>query len=326
MESLSLLKGVREVAGLACPAEPITAAQRAFDDARARTPEYASLPAARQIAAELNLPWREVLALAHDSTARQNHLLGLAGRDALPADSVTNDRITFALRLVAGRLCATTLTTGAYEEERAVLLAEDRRDWLHGRRLRLPSAAAIRLAADGWDAALALAGLEIDKRSPQAIKQTILSRLDVMDRFHAYYGEQPTQKALLGFARGNKLPMSAEDGRAWSETVEAWRQRRRERGLPEPRVAARKGGRGVMAPDYSADVGAARPDEQPHRGKWRDEAACVAWVARYLASLPARGRSTQDGYRRWASQHPGAPSPSRFDQHGGWEAVRSAAV
>jgi hypothetical protein len=284
------------------------------------------LPVARQIAAELEQPWREVLALAHDSTSRQNQLLGLTGRDALPADSVTDERVVYALRLVAGRLRTATLTTGAYEEERAVLLAEDRRDWLHGRRLRLPSAAAIRLAAGGWEAALTLAELETDTRPRQAIKETILSRLDVIDRFYAHYGEQPTKRALEAFARGNGIPMSDENKRPWSGTVESWRQRRREHGLPEPRGAERRGGRGVRAPDYSADVGAARPGEQPHRGKWRDEAACVAWVARYLASLPARARSTQDGYRRWASQHPGAPSPSRFDQHGGWEAVRSAAV
>ncbi len=152
----------------------------------------------------------------------------------------------------------------------------------------------------------------------------ILSRLDVMDRFYDHYGEQPTKRALEAFARGNSIPMSDEGKRPWSETVAEWRQRRRERGLPDPRVTQRKGGRGVKAPDYSADVGAAQAGEQSHRGKWSDESACVEWVARYLASLPPHERSTQDGYRRWASQHPGATSPSRFAQHGGWEAVRSA--
>jgi hypothetical protein len=250
----------------------------------------------------------------------------LAGRDALPTDSVTDERVAFALRLVAGRLGVATLTTGAYEAERLVLLAEDRHDWLHGRRLRLPSAAAIRLAAGGWDGALALAELATDARPPQAIKQTIISRLDVMDRFHDYYAEQPTQRALLAFARGNGIPMSDENKRPWSETVAEWRQRRRECGLPEPRAAQRRGGRGMKAPDYSADVGAARPGENPHRGKWRDEAACVAWVARYLASLPAGERSTRAGYGRWASQRPGAPSASRLAQHGGWDTVRLAAL
>jgi hypothetical protein len=215
---------------------------------------------------------------------------------------------------------------GAYDAERDALLAADARDWLHGRRLRLPDAEAIRLATDGWDAALTLAGLETGARPPQAIRQTILSRLDVMDRFHSYYGEQPTKRALEAFARGNRIPMSDENKRPWSETVKLWRHRRRERGLPEPRVAGRRGGRGVRAPDYSADVGAVSPGERPHRGKWGDEAACVAWVARYLAGLPTRERSTQDGYRRWANQHPGAPSPSRLAQHGGWETVRREAL
>jgi hypothetical protein len=326
VEPLLILKGVRELAAPASPAAPTATTQRVFDAARVRSAGEANLPAARQIAAELRMPWRDVLALAHEAEARQAHALGLRGREWMPEGWLTATRIAFALRLVAGRLGAVTLTTGAYEAERLALLAEDRRDWLHGRRLRLPGAAAIRLAAGGWDAALTLAELATDARPPRAIKQTILSRLDVMDRFHDHYGEQPTQRALLAFARGNGIPMSDENKRPWSETVESWRQRRRERGLPEPRLAERKGGRGAKAPDYSTNVGAARPGEQPHRGKWRDEAACVAWVARYLASLPARTRSTQDGYRRWANQHPGAPSPSRLAQHGGWEAMRRAAA
>jgi hypothetical protein len=317
---------VLEVAALADPGEPTAAAQRAFDAARARSTAHGGLPAARQIAAELKLPWRRVLALAHEPDARQAHLLGLHSRDWAPQGWLTATRATYALRLAAGRRGEGTLTMDAYEAERSALLAEDRRDYLHGRRLRLPSADAIRLAAGGWDAALALAELPTTQRTPRTIKQPIASRLDVMDRFHDHYAEQPTQRALLAFARGNGIPMSNENKRPWSETVAEWQQSRHERGLPEPRDAKRRGGRGAKAPDYGANVGAARPGEQPHRGKWRDEAACAAWVARYLASLPAGERSTQDGYRRWASRHPGAPSPSRLAQHGGWEAVRRAAA
>jgi hypothetical protein len=313
---------VREVAAEANPAEPASVSQRAFDAAAeavrsggARSAARCGLPAARQIAAELKLPWRRVLALAHEPDARQAHLLSLHGREWAPQGWLTAERAAYALRLVAGRRGSGTLTMGAYEAERAALLAGDRRDWLHGRRLRIPSADAIRLAGGGWDAALTLAELPTDERPPQAIRQTIASCLDVMERFHDH-----------AFARGNRIPMSDERGRPWSETVAEWRQRRRERGLPEPHAPRRRGGRGARAPDYSADVGAARPGEQPHRGKWRDEAACIAWVARYLASLPEGERSTQDSYRRWANAQPGAPSPSRLAQHGGWEAMRRAAV
>ncbi len=337
-EALTLLRGVREVAVLAKPDTPAATSQRAFDAAARRAGSMSGidlgrLPAARQIAAELGLPWRDVVALAHEPSARQAHALGLRCREWMPKGWLTAERVRFALRLVAGRRGAVTLTMGAYDAERDALLAQDCRDWLHGRRLRLPDAEAIRLAAGGWDVALALAGLEAGARPSREIRQLILSRLDVMDRFYDYYGEQPAKHALEAFARGNHIPMSAENKRPWSETIKAWRRRRRERGLPEPtptgsggRAAARKRGRGAKAPDYSANVGAARTGEQPHRGKWSDADACAAWVARYLASLPKRARSTQDGYRRWASEHPGAPGPSRFAQHGGWEAIRREAV
>lgn len=328
-EALALLRAVREVAALARPDEPASVTQRAFDDAR----QYAdlicggrSLPQARQIAHELGLSWRDVIALAHEPNERQAHGLGLYGREWMSRGWLTPERIVFALRLVAGRRRATTLTMGVYDAERDVLLAADARDWLHGRRLRLPDAEAIMGAAGGWDAALGLAGLEVGARPAQRIRQVIVSRLDAMDRFHDHYGEQPTKRALEVFASGNGIPLSAENKRLWSETIAEWRQRRRERSLPQPRTSERKGGRGVKAPDYSKDVGAALPGERPHRGKWSDEEACVAWVARYLATLGPRGRSTRDGYQRWASQYPGAPSASRFAQQGGWEAVRRNAI
>lgn len=330
MEALAVLHSVREVAALAKPDQPTAASQRAFDATaqrlRTSSVDRGRLPAARQIAAELRLPWRDVLALAHEPDERQAHAVGLRCREWMPRGWLTTERIRFALRLVAGRCGVATLTMGAYDAEHDALLAEDGRDWLHGRRLRLPDAEAIRLATDGWDAALRLAGLEAGARPPREVRQVILSRLDVMDRFHDHYGEQPTKRALEAFARGNHVPMSDENKRPWSETVKEWRQRRRERGLPEPRATTRRGGRGVKAPDYSANVSAARPGEQPHRGKWADAEACSEWVGRYLATLGPNKRSTQDGYRRWASQHPGAPSPSRFAQHGGWEAMRRAAA
>jgi hypothetical protein len=146
-----------------------------------------------------------------------------------------------------------------------------------------------------------------------------------MERFYDEYGERPTVTALNDFARGNKLPMSNESGRSWSDALKGWETQRRERGLPELVVVKRNGGRGRKAPDYSRDVGAARPGEQPYRGKWGDEDACVAWVARYLASLGPRERSTQRSYKDWARTQPGAPSASAFGQHGGWETLRRRA-
>ena len=62
-------------------------------------------------------------------------------------------------------------------------------------------------------------------------------------------------------------------------------------------------------PDYSRDVGAARPGERrlgEHRlSKWSRE-DCIASVARYLEDA-AGSRSTLRGYSRWAAKQESAP-------------------
>ena len=322
-EPLRLLREVGEVAARANPTEPQTVSQRAFDRARASSAEHAHLPAARQIAKEIGLPWPEVLAVAHAPEGKRSSLLDLKTREWTPPGGFTNERIRYALRLIAGRLGVDALTKIAYDEERAVILNEDARDWLHGRRPRFPSARAIRKAARSWRAALRVAGLG-DAPRKRAIHQVIVSRADVMDRFYDRYGEQPSESALRGFARGNKIPMSREHGRKYSETVAEWRQRRRDSGESEPRVVDRRG-TGEGRPDFTADVGAAKPGEHPYLGKWGDESLCVEWVAYYIASLPKGRKATAEAYEAWAQRNPGAPKRDSFAQHKGWSAVRRKA-
>ena len=307
---------------LANATEPHAVSQRAFDRARASSADHAGLPAARQIAKELGLSWPEVLAVAHAPEGKRNYLLNVKTRENAPIGWLTSARIRYALRLVAGRLGVDSLTTIAYDVERDVLLNEDARDWLHGRRLRIPSAGAIGLAAHGWGAALRIAGLSEHVRRKPAIHQVIVSRVDVMDRFYDHYGEQPSEPALKDFARGNKIPVSGEGGRAYSEAVAEWRQRRRDSGEPEPRRIDRRG-TGEKAPDFSADVGAAKPGEYLYLGKWENEDLCVEWVAYYLANLPSKRRATARDYAAWAQRNPGAPTTDIFSsKHKGWNAVR----
>jgi hypothetical protein len=308
------------------PAARQAVSQRAFDRARASSTDHADLPAARQIARELGLSWSEVLAVAHAQENERGKVLDLKMRGNAPKGWLTSARIKYTLLLVAGRLGVDTLTMIAYDEERAALLNEDVRDWLHGRRLRIPSAMAVSTAAHGWDAALRVAGL--GKRTPRkrTIHQAIASRVEVMDRFYDHYGEQPSEAALRDFARGNRIPMSGDGGRKWPETVAEWCQRRRERGEPEPRVADysnRRDARGrlLKAPDFSANVGAAKPDEYPYCGKWEDESLRVEWVAYYLASLPAGTKATGRGYDAWVERNPGAPRRKYLGKYEGWSAV-----
>jgi hypothetical protein len=329
-----LLRGVREVAAKTSPGQPHNVSERAFDSARATSDEYSDLPAARQIARELGIPWAEVLILAHAPTNEQSKKLARKAQEPMPKDWLTPARIKYALRLIAERLGVDTLSRLAYDAERDMLQAADEADWMHGRRLHLPSASTLSRAAGGWDAALHIAGLEAYVPPRPTVHQVVVSQLEVMDRFYDHYGEQPTHKALRDFARGNKIPMSGEGGRKWSEAVAEWRQSRIDRGLGQPRVVGRRGrrdaqGRPITPPDFGQDVGAAKPGEFLYQGKWHDEELCVGWLARYLATVPTRrttrfagsGGPTARTYEAWAAQTPGAPMPKFFIQHGGWSAV-----
>jgi hypothetical protein len=318
-----LLREVREVAAFANPTEPQAVSQRAFDRVRASSVAHADLPAARQIARELKLKWPEVLAVAHaPENKRANLLANKNNRDHAPHGWLTDARIRYALQLVAGRLGVDALSRTAYSEERDVLLNEDARDWLHGRRLRLPDATAMVSARGDWPALLRIAGLKEYSPQKPAIPQVIVSRVEVMDRFYDHYEEQPSFYALNEFARGNKIPMSQEGGRKYSEAVAEWRQGRHDRGLPEPRVVEYKGQ--VKRPRFSADMGAAKPGEHLYRGKWGDEGLCVAWVAYYL-SLHKGKKTTSRTYEEWVRHNSGSPVPYKFRRHGGWNVVRRKA-
>src|SRR5271165_1406439 len=97
-----LLRGVREVAALARPDEPGCVSQRAFDAAREHSSAHVSLPRAKRIAERLGLPWREVVAVAHEPEARQNQLLAVKARGRAQ-DWLMLEHVAAALRVVAGR-------------------------------------------------------------------------------------------------------------------------------------------------------------------------------------------------------------------------------
>jgi hypothetical protein len=97
---------------------------------------------------------------------------------------------------------------------------------------------------------------------------------------------------------------------------------RRARGALAPSAAPL---RGSTAPDFSRDVGAARPGERRGRKRWDDRDEVVDWMTRYLAQLGPRERSSQRGYDRWVATQDGAPWSSVLDGFGGFDAIRRAA-
>jgi hypothetical protein len=334
VESLQLLQSVREVTLAANPSEPTAVSQRAFDAARTNahgeSGNDASLPVARNIAKTLRLPWHEVVAVAHEPEDVQNHRL--SQKQTVPyQDWLTHEYVGSVLKLAAHRLGTNTLTPDRYRAVAASLAAADDKRWLHGRQILVPSddqiiAACGGSAAGGWDRALALAGL---KPRPglgdQGLSRKAPPITDVMERFYDAHGVQPSARTLKAFARANGIPYAREEHKKWSEWLVDWKQSRRARGLPEPRVVEHVGGRGVKAPDYTANVGAARPGER-RLNQWTEE-ACVVSVQRYLAQLPSGKRSSKRGYDDWAKrQNPRAPASSNFDPRGGWESIRRRAI
>lgn len=320
MEALQLLRGVRELSLLVDTAAPEAVSQRAFDAERERRPKPAALPPARRITEQLRLSWRDVLTIAHEPEERHAQLLGAKTRTT-PADWITAEHVRTALQLVAARLDVDSLTAREYRVERAQLLAADRARWRYGRWLLLPDDEQIIGTAGSWDAALSDAGLKTTAQRRPAREQSASKLADLMERFYDHYGVQPSLRNLRAFALGNGIPypMRTQPFRA---AVAEWVASRRERSLPEPRVVTRVGGRGHKAPDYSADVGAARPGER-RLAKWT-RADCAAAVARYLAQLPTGERSTERGYTDWAATQPRGTTPAMNTilEHGGWEAVR----
>jgi hypothetical protein len=321
-EPLVMLRGVREVAALASANEPKCVSQRAFDAAREPSAAHAALPAARQIARELGLPWRAVLAVAHEPEARQNQLLAVKARER-PQDWLAAEHVVAVLQLVACRLGADSVTTGEYRVERGKLVADDRGRPRNGHWLLLPDDEQIIACAGSWDAALRLAGLRVTReRSARRERSGAPALVDLLERFHAEHGFRPSARDLRAFARGNGVPYPSERTQRFGAAVAEWMASRCARGLPEPRAVKRVGGRGNKAPDYSRDVSAARPGEH-RRGKWT-RASCAAAVARYLVQLRRGERSTERGYADWAAAQPlgDTPAIATIQAFGGWEAVR----
>ena len=228
---------------------------------------------------------------------------------------LTPEHCDFVLALVARRLRVDTLAPPQYRAERDAMLA--------GRsgaaELRLPTDVQIAAASGTWDRALAHAGLRA--RSRRGTRNSgPASIIDVLDRCYEHHGAEPTIADLEQFARANGIPFPRKD-RPYSDLVNEWKQTRRDQGLAVPDGPPPTSQR----PDYTVDVGAARPGERRARKRWDDTDEIINWVSRYLTELKPRQRASQRGYDQWARNQEGAPWSAVIGRHGGWAAVRDAA-
>ncbi|HUN79782.1 MAG TPA: hypothetical protein VMU32_12720 [Solirubrobacteraceae bacterium] len=190
---LALLDAVYEVAAIANPTDPLRTSQRAFDDARARSLFHPDLPRAKRIAERLGMPWRDVLTVARVHDDERGRLLAAKTGRTRPAKWVTPENAASALAIIARRLNTNSLTQGQYRRERENMLADDAKRWMHGRQLRVPSAAQIVDALGSWDAALSAAGLQATpadrKHGPRWTQGTCV---EAVARYLTQAGKHPT--------------------------------------------------------------------------------------------------------------------------------------
>lgn len=319
MEQFLLIQGVQHVSEIASPLDPRRVSQRAFDVACAYS-DFPDLPAARNIARSLGLAWADVLALAHEPESGLAQRLGRKQMHDIE-DYLSAEHVAYVVRLVALRLGKRILSLSDYSTERAAMLRRDRVRWLHGGQLILPNEAQVITVMGSWEQALASAGLtapQVERGDSSKMHAPTIP--DLLERFHAHHGVQPTIRDLRTFAHANGIPFPNMSAVRFNDAVAEWKARRAAQGLPSPLAPPPPSERA----DYTRDVGAARPGEK-RRETAHPLEACVEWMRRYLEGLPASARSTRRSYRDWARQH-GAPAPKLLDtKHGGFSHVRSLA-
>jgi len=321
MEQLLLLQGVCEVSKLAYPSAPRAVSQRSFDEARAAS-SNPHLPAARNIASSLGMPWADVLHLAHEPERVHAHRLGRK-QTGEGQGWLTGEYVAFVLHLMVRRLGKDTLSLRDYSLERERMIRADRARFIHGGQLVLPNEEQIITHVGSWEAALHLAGMAASHRAlgdARPGRGRVPTLTDLLERFYKHYEAQPAAEDLRSFARGNGIPYPNERGVRFGEAVGAWKAERRAHGLSVPEKPPPPKKRA----DYSRDVGAALPGEHL-RHKWSDVEDCVLWMARYLEDVPAGARSTRRSYRDWTLRQDGAPAPETHAQHGGFERIRRLA-
>jgi hypothetical protein len=353
VEDLQLLQLVRVVAALADPDDPQSVSQRVWDAARVQLADEAGPTSARSIARSLRRPWPEVVELAHLSKPKQNKRLGQKGA-ARAQEWLTIEHVAYVLKLVARRSNKGTITTARYEVERKKMIEANWRYYMHGRRLRMPTAAQIRTftqreiygaigpgvsKAGTWERALEFAGLgsatgigssAVDhrpssrgRRDLPAPRELPLPLLDLLDRYYAAHGVEPTPTRLWGFAKENELPYSMTSSKkAWSAVIAVWRRRRSAARLPAPAPPE------PTTPGENA-LAHFRASKKPQKTKttaWSDPEKCLHAIIAYVEALSAGERATSIGYSAWASQHCGqAPSLYALKKHGGWSKMIEAA-
>lgn len=316
-----LLVAVRDGVRLARPDAPAGCTQQAFDEVRGDLGGGGPMPSARQISTRLNArraqrrSWVEWVALALDENASLERVAGRGRTDALAGDPPT-ETIAYAVGCAArslGRVPSAVGYDGAREE---MLLSVSRRV-----RHVFPTSAQILQVTDTWEAALALAGLEVAE--PQRAGGGVPAA-DMIRAFVRANQAWPTKRALEQFGQvvGVRWRRPHQDERSLQDVVDEVRVAILETGGKAPNAGERwSADRGRP----SVDVNAVEFDGALLAGKAWTFNETVAAVAVWLQSRSGR-EVTWRAYVAEAAGNPQLPGGSTITLLGGWGAVVGASA
>lgn len=263
--------------------------------------------------------WADVVAAALAGSRAWTQWL-VATRRAPSASWLTDRHVAFALRRVAEHLQAATITPQQYEAARPHVVAE--RDGFDAVLASLlPNAGQLQHYCDGWDRALAIAGLEPappparGKRASAASAQPAgMPPVEALVFYAVLNGVWASYETLRQFARESGFSLAKRPRGSWRPVVAAARELLERAGLSAPAgdgpKPLGKGGRIVMRypvdgiPGTASYKRADAPRDLAHEAS-RHEFAVIS-VRVFLASRARREPTSRAAYVAWRAGTPWA--------------------
>jgi hypothetical protein len=300
---------VADVCRHVSPADPRSVSQSGFDGARGDA-GHPRAPSARQIATRLRLPWQGVKDLALDPKRSVDRAVGR--RTGKQSETwITDDVCIAALRTVAAGIGKDVpLTIARYEVEAERMLADDRRRYVHGRRLVMPNVDQIEWRLGPWPQALVRAGLT----PPVQTGEVGSTWIDGIELCLEATGCLVSSATLLKWFEINDLSLAIwTPGMTYRGEVEKLRVRRAAQGKwAPPRYTTPR-----EQPDLLSVVPGLTGPAKRRRPRF-DEGRALEVMKEFVRDR--RGSSqTRKSYIRWKPKmgdKPAASSMNRFDRPG----------
>jgi hypothetical protein len=308
---------VRDVCCWVDADDPLSVSQPRFDAARVDA-GHPQAPTAKRICARLHLSWDEAKRLALNPGRNVDRTVGTrTGKEDEPW--ITDEVCVAALRTVARRIGADEpLAPGRYETEVEHMLAADRRHYLHGHRLVMPTIGQIEKRLGRWPDALVRAGLPPTTWGGSAAGMAWIDAIELCLEATGCLVGLPT---LEKFFEANRLSLQRQNpGVSYPIEVEKLRARRVTVGKWTPhRYTTRQERPDLLDPIPGLDGPKRRPS-------FFDEERAIAAQMQFVRDRRGRSQTRRD-YLKWAAGQDDAPAASSMNLDGrpGFAAYREEA-